>query len=103
MDIKAKVDEIVRKIKADDGLGKRFLKEPVKTLEDLLGVDLPDEQVKALVENVKKKLQSGEVAEKVGPAADTVADTLSDVAGKLKLDKVADKLEDAVGDLLGKK
>ena len=103
MDIKAKVDEIVRKIKADDGLGKRFLKEPVKTLEDLLGVDLPDEQLKALVENVKKKLQSGEVAEKVGPAADTVADTLSGVAGKLKLDKVADKLEDAVGGLLGKK
>ena len=54
MEIKAKIEELVKKIKADDGLAKRFAKEPIKTLEDLLGVDLPDEQFKALLEGIKK-------------------------------------------------
>jgi NTP pyrophosphatase (non-canonical NTP hydrolase) len=104
MDIMAKIDELVKKIKADDGLAKRFAKEPVKTLEELLGVDLPDEQLKALVSGVKEKINNvdkdeigdklGDVAGKVGDVAGKVGDTLGDVAGK-----VGDKL----GGLLGKK
>ena len=32
----------------------------MKTVEDLLGVDLPDEQIKAVVEGVKAKLLAGD-------------------------------------------
>ena len=99
MDIIAKIDELVKKIKADDGLAKRFAKEPVKTLEDLLGVDLPDEQFKELLEGIKAKLNLGDVGGKLGDLADKVGDKLGDLADKVGLDDVADK----VGDLFGKK
>ena len=103
MDIMAKIDELVQKIKADDGLAKRFFKEPVKTLEDLLGVDLPDEQVKALVEGIKAKLNAGDMGTKLGNVADKVGDKLEDVADKLGLDDLADKVGDKLSDLFGKK
>jgi hypothetical protein len=70
LDIKAKIDEIVAKIKNDDKLGEQFKKEPVKAIEGLLGVDLPDEAVKQVVEGVKAKLAGSAVAEKVGGAVD---------------------------------
>ena len=54
--LKGKIDEIVAKIKGDPNLLKKFDKDPVKTVESLAGVDLPDDQVKPLVEGVKAKL-----------------------------------------------
>ena len=65
MDIKAKIDEIISKIKGDKGLLSKFQKEPVKTIEDLIGVDLPDEQVKKIVEGVKAKLNLDKVTDKI--------------------------------------
>ena len=59
-DVKAKADEIIKKVSEDKSLAKNFLKAPVKTVEDLLGVDLPDEQIKAVVEGVKAKLLAGD-------------------------------------------
>lgn len=56
MDIKEKVEEIVEKVKDDKDFKEEFLKNPVKALERILGVDLPDEQMKALAEGVKAKL-----------------------------------------------
>lgn len=113
MDIKAKIDELVSKIKGDDGLAKRFAKEPIKTLEDLLGVDLPDEQVKALIDGIKAKLnmngdKNGDgkpdtVGEKLGNLADSVGDKLGDLADKVGLDDLADKVGDKLSGLFGKK
>ena len=45
MDIKAKIDEIVKKVKSDDAFAEKFKKDPVKAVEGVLGVDLPDEQI----------------------------------------------------------
>ena len=56
MDIKAKIEELVAKIKGDSSLLSKFKSEPVKTIEGLLGVDLPDEQVKKIADGVKAKL-----------------------------------------------
>ena len=56
MDIKAKIDEIVKKLKSDDKLLQKFQSDPVKTLEGILGVDLPDDQVKGLIDGIKAKL-----------------------------------------------
>ena len=59
MDIKAKVDEIVAKIKGDEELQKKFASDPVNAIEGLIGVDLPDDQVNAVIEGVKAKLAGG--------------------------------------------
>ena len=56
MDLKKKIDEIVKKIKADDGFAKKFKDDPVKAVESILGVDLPDDQVNKLIDGVKAKL-----------------------------------------------
>ena len=55
-DIKKIVEDIVSKIKNDKDIGEKFQKDPTKTVEGLIGVDLPDDQVKPLVEGVKAKL-----------------------------------------------
>ena len=66
MDIKAKIEEIVLKLKKDESLMKSFKKDPIKTVEGLLGVDLPDEQLKPLVDGVKAKLNLDNLSGVVG-------------------------------------
>jgi len=56
MDIKAKIEEIVNKVKSDKTLMSRFQKEPIPVVEELLGIDLPDDQVEKIVEGVKAKI-----------------------------------------------
>ncbi|MBQ7547562.1 MAG: hypothetical protein IJT41_11435 [Clostridia bacterium] len=68
MDIKAKAEEIVAKIKADKNLAAKFKANPIETIEGLIGVDLPDDMTKKVVDLVKSKL---------------TADQLGDIAGKL--------------------
>ncbi len=55
-DIKGKIEEIAGKIKNDPKLLKNFESEPVKTVESVVGVDLPDDKIQPLVEGVKAKL-----------------------------------------------
>lgn len=69
MDIKEKINELVDKIKDDDNLKDQFTKEPVKTVEKLLGVDLPDDKLEAVVDGIKAKIK---------------LDSVSDIAGKFK-------------------
>ncbi|MBR7185357.1 MAG: hypothetical protein IKD37_07095 [Clostridia bacterium] len=54
--IKEKIEEITAKIKADDNLLAKFKAEPVKTLESLLGIDLPDDIIEKIVDGVKAKI-----------------------------------------------
>ena len=66
MDIKAKIDEVVNKVKNDKGFADKFQKEPVKAVEEVLGVDLPDDQVKGIIDGVKAKVNLGGIADKIG-------------------------------------
>ena len=69
MDVKAKVDEIVEKIKSDDALRAKFTTDPIGAVEELIGVDLPDDQIKSIVDGVTAKLSGGAlggIAEKIG-------------------------------------
>ena len=52
MDIKAKITELTDKIKSDPNLLEKFKSDPIKTIESLLGVDLPDEQIKSIVDGI---------------------------------------------------
>ena len=48
MDIKKTIEDIVEKLKKDDGLKKQFLSDPAGALEKLTGIDLPDEQLRIM-------------------------------------------------------
>lgn len=63
-----KVNEVVEKLKADDKLRAQFMKEPVKTLEQILGVDLPDDVIEKIVSAVKANLTASDVSSLVGAA-----------------------------------
>ena len=69
MDIKEQIKKMVEKITSDKEVQEQFQKEPVKALESVLGVDLPDEMIEQVIQGVKAKL---------------TADKLSDAAKKIK-------------------
>ena len=60
LDMKAKIAELVEKIKSNPQMLERFRNEPVKVIEELLGVDLPDDVVKKIIDAVKAMMVSGE-------------------------------------------
>lgn len=56
MDIKAKIEQIVEKIKNDKQIMAKFEKDPASVIEELIDIDLPNDQVNDVVEAVKAKL-----------------------------------------------
>ena len=66
MDIKAKIEEIVEKIKNDDNFADKFKKEPVKAVESVLGIDLPDETIEKVIDGVKAKVNLDSIGDKLG-------------------------------------
>ena len=66
MDIKAKIEEIVKKLLADKTLMARFEKNPASVIEEYVGIDLPDEQVNQLVEGIKAKIKLDQVSDVLG-------------------------------------
>ena len=79
-DVKEKIDELVKKITSDKNLAKNFTKNPVKTVENLLGVDLPDEIVKKVIDGVKAKVS----LEKIGALLDSDGDGKPDLGALAK-------------------
>ncbi|MCR5209658.1 MAG: hypothetical protein K6C99_05575 [Lachnospiraceae bacterium] len=61
MDIKKTIDDVVAKVKNDPDLLKKFQEDPVKTLESLSGIDIPDGMEDKIVAGVKSAL-SGNTA-----------------------------------------
>ena len=66
MDIKEKISEAAEKIKNDPQLLKTFQNDPVKVLESLTGLDLPEDQIEMLIKGIKAKLGADDIAEKLG-------------------------------------
>ena len=60
MDIKAqlkdKIDDIVEKIKSDKNIAAKFQKDPISTVEELIGIDLPNDQIEGVVDAIKAKI-----------------------------------------------
>lgn len=69
MEIKEQISKIMEKVTKDEGFKQQFEKEPIKAVENVLGVDLPDEMIEQVVSGVKAKLS---------------VDTISQVAGVIK-------------------
>ncbi len=56
MDIKEKIDKVVNKVKSDKNFKNTLMKDPVNALEEVLGVDLPNEQIDKIIDGVKAKI-----------------------------------------------
>lgn len=62
MDIKAQITTAVEKIAKDQKLQEQFKKDPVKAVEQVLGVDLPDDILNQIVDGVKAKISLDKAA-----------------------------------------
>jgi len=67
-DIKDQITKVVDKVTKDEKLMDQFKKDPVKAVESVLGVDLPDDVVKKVVDGVKAKIS----VDKLGGIAGTI-------------------------------
>lgn len=66
MDIKAKVEEIVAKVKNDKDFSSKFMSDPVSAVESVIGIDLPNDQINALIEGVKAKVTLDKAGDMLG-------------------------------------
>jgi len=64
-DLKGKIEDTVKKLQSDPALLTKFQKDPIKTIEGLVGVDLPDDQLQPLVTGIKAKLTAGDIGDKL--------------------------------------
>lgn len=56
MDIKEKANELIEKIKDDPALLGQFRENPIRVVEALIGIDLPDDKIRQLAELVQAKI-----------------------------------------------
>ena len=68
IDIKEKIEDLVEKIQKNPAMLKKFKTDPVKVVEELVGIDLPDEMIEKVVDGVKAKI----TMDKVGDALDAL-------------------------------
>lgn len=59
--IKEKIEEIVNKIQNDDDFKEKFKQEPIKALEDVIGIDLPDDKINEIITAVKAKIKLDDI------------------------------------------
>lgn len=69
MDLKEYINRIVEEVSKNPNIKEQFEKEPVKVIENVIGIDLPDDVVMKIMDGVKAKL---------------TIDSVSDVANALK-------------------
>lgn len=60
-DLKKKIDEIVNKIKKDKNFAKKFKKDPVKALEEVTGIDIPEDKIDDVITAVQAKVKIDKV------------------------------------------
>lgn len=56
MDIKAQINKIVEEVTKNPDIKEQFEKNPVKVIEKVIGIDLPDDVVNKIIDGVKAKL-----------------------------------------------
>ena len=66
IDIKEKIEEIVDKVKGDKNFAAKFTSDPVKAVESVIGIDLPDDQINPIIEGVKAKISLDSAGDALG-------------------------------------
>ncbi len=64
--IKEKIEELVEKIKGDEQLGAKFKSDPIGTVEGLIGIDLPNDQIEQIVDGIKAKISLDSIGSALG-------------------------------------
>jgi hypothetical protein len=66
MDIKKMIADLVEKITKDEKLMKKFQKDAVATVEELIGMDLPNDQIEKLVDGIRAKIKLDDLGDALG-------------------------------------
>lgn len=66
MDIKAQIEKVISKISDNQDLMEKFQKNPIPTVESVLGIDLPDDIMSKVVDGVKAGLTAEKLSGAVG-------------------------------------
>lgn len=66
VDVKELIEKAVELLTKDENLMENFKKEPIKTIEKLLNVDLPDELLENVVKGVQAKIDLDKVGDVLG-------------------------------------
>ena len=66
MDIKKTIEDLVKKVNTDASFASEFEKNPVKAIEKATGLDLPDEQLNAVIDGVKAKIKLDDIGDVIG-------------------------------------
>jgi len=66
IDIAKLAMEAVEKLTSDEKLMAAFKKDPVAVIEKKLGIDLPNDQINALIDAIKAKIKVDDVADAIG-------------------------------------
>ena len=61
--LKDKIEEIVEKIKSDKDIAAKFQKDPITVVENLLGIDLPNDQLEQVVDAIKAKIDLDKIGD----------------------------------------
>ena len=66
MDIKEKIEKAAKKLMNDKNLMAKFERNPTSVIEDLIGVDLPNDLVNEVIEGIKAKIAIDKVGDALG-------------------------------------
>ncbi len=66
VDVKALIEKVFNKLEEKGITLEKFSEDPVKILEDILGVDLPDEKLDDIIDGVKLKLGADKAKDVLG-------------------------------------
>ena len=66
MDIKQTIEDITKKVTSDKNIAEKFQKNPVKTIEELVGIDLPDDKINQIITAVKAKVNLDKASDLLG-------------------------------------
>ena len=65
-EIQEKIGALVEKVKSDKGIAAKFQKDPIATVEELLGIDLPNDQIEKGVDMIKAKINVEKISGALG-------------------------------------
>ncbi|MDD3339473.1 MAG: hypothetical protein PHS82_11530 [Lachnospiraceae bacterium] len=65
-DLKAKIEEVVSKLKNDPKLLDEFKADPAAAVKNFIGIDLPEDSVEHVISAVKAKMAGEEVSGIIG-------------------------------------
>ena len=61
--MKEKIEELIEKVKNDKDFGEKFKSNPIQAIEEVVGVDLPDDKINEIIATVKAKVNLDKLGE----------------------------------------